>query len=100
MALVFIKSGKIELRKESGSLIRSIGNGNAIDVNINSDYSLILITLVNGKIELRKESGSLVRSIGNGKTKSAKFIGNDIVLELENGKRELRKESGSLIRTL
>lgn len=100
MNILQIKSGKIEIRKDSGSLIRTIGNGDAIAANFNSDQSLIAITTVKGKVEIRKESGSLVRTIGNGDATNAIWHGSDIAISTTKGKTELRKESGSLIRTI
>ena len=75
MNILKLNNGKVELRKDSGSLIRTIGNGDAVDADLNSDGSLILVTTVKGKVELRKESGSLIRTIGNGDATSAKFSG-------------------------
>jgi len=43
-----IINGKVELRKDSGSLIRTIGNNDAINADINNDGSLVLITTVKG----------------------------------------------------
>ncbi|MDP9076100.1 MAG: hypothetical protein M3O71_01650 [Bacteroidota bacterium] len=57
MSIVLIKNGKVELRKENGSLIRTIGNGHAIDANLNGDSTLVVVTLENGHVELRKENG-------------------------------------------
>ena len=100
MKILRINKGKVELRKNDGSLIRILGNGDAINADINQDGSLILITTVRGKIELRKESGAFIRSIGIGDATSAKFSGKDILVTTNKGKTELRKESGALIRTL
>lgn len=100
MNILQIKSGKIEIRKDSGSLIRTIGNGDAIAANFNSDQSLIAITTVKGKVEIRKESGSLIRTIGNGDATNAIWHGSDLAISTTKGKTELRKESGSLIRTI
>ena len=100
MNILKLINGKVELRKDSGSLIRTIGNGDAIDADLNNDGSLILVTTIKGKVELRKESGSLIRSIGNGDATGAKFSGADILIKTAKGKTELRKESGSLIRTI
>ncbi len=100
MNIVKITNGKVELRRDSGSLIRVIESSGAIDADINSSGSLILVTKANGKVELRKESGSLIRTIISSNAKSAKFSGEDILVNLNNGKLELRKESGSLVRTL
>jgi len=36
MNILKINSGKVELRKDSGALIRSIGNGDAIQADINT----------------------------------------------------------------
>jgi len=63
MNILKINSGKVELRKDSGALIRTIGNGDVIQADINTDGSLVLITTVRGKVELRKESGALIRTI-------------------------------------
>ena len=100
MNILKVNNGKVELRKDSGSLIRTIGNGDAIDADLNDDGSLIVVTTVKGKVELRKESGSLIRTIGNGDASGAKFSGVDILVKTAKGKTELRKESGSLIRTI
>lgn len=60
MNIVQVKNGKVELRKDSGSLIRTI---TVPDVAVNAVFSGkdILITTSKGKSELRKESGSLIR---------------------------------------
>lgn len=58
MNLVTIKNGKVELRKSNGSLIRTMGSGDAISADINASGMLVVITTVKGKTELRKENGS------------------------------------------
>jgi hypothetical protein len=100
MNILKINNGKVELRKDNGSFIRAVGNGDAISADINDDGSLILITTVRGKVELRKESGSYIRAIGNGDASSARFSGKDILVTTNKGKTELRKESGAFIRTI
>ena len=100
MNILKINSGKVELRKENGSLIRTIGSGDAISADINCDQSLVVITTVKGKVEIRKENGSLVRTIGNGDATNAKWYGSEIAVTTNKGKTELRKENGSLIRTI
>ena len=100
MNILKINNGKVELRKDSGTLIRTIGNGDAVNADINNDSSLILVTTIKGKVELRKESGTLIRSIGNGDATIAKFSGSDILVTTSKGKTEVRKESGTLIRTI
>jgi hypothetical protein len=100
MNILKINKGKVELRKENGSLIRIIGNGDAVYADMNQDGSLILITTVRGRVELRRESGSLIRSIGFGDFISAKFSGKDILVTTNKEKTELRKESGAFIRTI
>ena len=95
-----IISGKVEIRKDSGYLIRTIGNGDAVDADFNSDQTLVLITTTKGKVEIRKDSGYLVRTIGNGDAVSARWNGSDVAIRTIKGKTELRKESGYLIRTI
>ena len=56
MNILKINYGKVELRKDSGSLIRTIGNGDAVNSDIKYKGSLILVTTVKGKVELRKDS--------------------------------------------
>ena len=41
MNILQIKSGKIEIRKDNGSLVRTIGNGDALTADFNSDSFLI-----------------------------------------------------------
>jgi len=100
MNILKINNGKVELRKEDGSFIRLVGNGDAINADINDYGSLILITTVRGKVELRKESGSYIRAIGNGDAISARFSGKDILVTTNKGNTELRKESGAFIRPI
>ena len=100
MNILKINGGKVELRKDNGSLIRTIGNGDAVSADINGDQSLVVITTVKGKVEIRKENGSLVRTIVNGNAASAKWYGKDIAVTTNKCKTELRKENGSLIRTM
>ncbi|MDR2684959.1 MAG: hypothetical protein LBB53_06225, partial [Prevotellaceae bacterium] len=66
MNILKINRGKVEIRKDTGSLIRTIGNGDAVVADYNSNQTLIVITTNKGKVEIRKESGSLVRTVGNG----------------------------------
>jgi hypothetical protein len=100
MNILKINNCKVELRNDNGSLIKIIGNGDAVSADINNDGSLILITTVMGKVELRKESSSYIRAIGNGDATSARFSGKDILVTTNKGKTELRKESGAFIRTI
>ena len=60
VAITTVK-GKVEIRKESGSLLRTIGNGDA--TNARWHGSDIAVTTNKGKTELRKENGSLIRTI-------------------------------------
>ena len=61
MNILKINSGKVELRKKNGALIRIIGNGDEKNADISHDWSFIVVTTVEGKVELRKESGIFVR---------------------------------------
>ena len=99
MNIIKLNNGKIELRKESGSLIRTIGTGNYVDADLNEGGTLIIAITETGKAELRKESGSLVRTLGSGNAIGAKFHGEDILISTNKSKSELRKESGTLIKT-
>ena len=60
MVVVTKLDGKVELRKESGVLIRTITD-KACDARFSG--SDIAVTKVDGKIELRKESGVLIRTM-------------------------------------
>jgi len=100
MNILIVKSCKVEVRKDNGSLIRTIGNGDAVAAEFNSEQSLVLLTTIKGKVELRKENGSLVRTLGNGDATNARWMGGDVAITTNKGKTELRKENGSLIRTL
>lgn len=86
--------------RKNGSLIRTIGNGDAVSADFKNDQSLIVITTSKGKVEIRKENGLLVRTIGNGDASNSKWYGSEIAITTNKGKTELRKENGSLIKTL
>ncbi len=80
MNILQIKSGKVEIRKDNGSLVRTIGNGDAVSADFNSDQSLVLITTIKGKVEIRKDNGTLARTIGNGDATNARWHGSDIAI--------------------
>lgn len=100
MNLLLLKNGKVEIRTPQGSLVRTIGSGNAVQADFNADQSLVAITTLQGKIEIRTKLGSLVRTIGNGDAISVGWQGADLLLTTRKGRSELRKENGALIRTL
>jgi hypothetical protein len=100
MNILKLSNGKVELRNRNGSLIRTIGSGDAVSADLSPDQSHVLITTLKGKVELRKENGSLVRTIVSSDAIDAKWSGPDILVRTAKGKTELRKISGSLIRTL
>ncbi len=95
-----LDGGKVELRKDNGSYVRTIVSSKAVDADLNNNETLIVITYLDGKVELRKENGSYVRTIVSSKAKRARFQGSDIAVTLDSGKIELRKENGSYIRTI
>lgn len=86
MNILKIINGKLELRKPSGSLIRTIQSSGVINADINNDGSLIVITNDKGQVILRKESSSLIRTICASNCTNAKFSGNDIIVTKTNGK--------------
>jgi hypothetical protein len=61
MNILKINNGKVELRKDNGSFIRSIGIGDATSAKFSGKD--ILVTTSKGKTELRKESGAFIRII-------------------------------------
>ena len=68
--------------------------------DLNSDESLVLLTLESGKVELRRDTGYLIRVICDRDAVNARFSGKDLVIEMKNGTIALRKESGALIRKI
>ena len=98
MNMLRIKSGRIEVRRSNGILVRMIGNGDAVFADFSPDQSLIAITTVRGKVEIRRENGVLVRTLGNGDVSSARWNGSNIAIYRTNGQIELRGETGVLIR--
>lgn len=61
MNILKIVNGKVEVRRDNGSLIRTIGNGDAVSANWSG--SDIVIQTNKGKTEIRRENGSLIRTI-------------------------------------
>ena len=100
MNILKLNNGKVEVRTSSGTLLRTVGNGDAVFADFNASQTHILVTTNKGKVEVRKESGSLERTIGNGDATSARWMGDDVTITTNKGKTEIRKVSGSLIRTI
>jgi hypothetical protein len=100
MNILKLNNGKVEVRKDTGTLIRTIGNGDAVFADFNAAQTHVLITTAKGKVEVRKESGTLERTIGNGDATSARWMGDDVAITTNKGKTEIRKASGTLIRTI
>ena len=61
MNILKVNNGKVELRKDNGVLIRTIGNGDATNAKFSGND--ILVSTNKGKTELRKENGALIRTI-------------------------------------
>jgi hypothetical protein len=61
LILVTTVKGKVELRKETGTLIRTIGNGNATGAKFSGGN--IIVDTEKGKTELRKENGTLIKNL-------------------------------------
>lgn len=95
-----IKNGKVEVFNEKFNLLRTIGNGDALEASLKTDGTLALITTVNGEVELWDEDSSLVITIENVNAKRATFRGEDIIILTENGTIESRKLNGEIIRVL
>ena len=98
MNIIKLNGDKVELRKDSGSFIRTITD-KARSAYLNAEGNLVVVTKLDGKVELRKDSGSFIRTITD-KATDARFHGTDIAVTKVDGKIELRKESGSFIRTI
>jgi len=61
LVVITTVKGKVELRKENGSLVRTIVNGDAINAKwYGTDIAIITSK---GKTELPKENGSLRRTL-------------------------------------
>jgi len=101
--IVIINKGKVEVRKENGSLANfiSCSSGDVVSANINNDNSLVVITTSKGKVELRKVTGQFAGGIMcNGDALDAKFSGDDIVIRTSKGKTEIRGKNGNLKRII
>jgi hypothetical protein len=44
MNILKLNNGKVEIRKDTGSLVRTIGNGDAVFADFNAAQTLVLIT--------------------------------------------------------
>lgn len=100
MNIVTVKKGKVELRNDNGTVIRTFGR-DAVNANLNANQSLVVVVTEKGKVELYKaDNGSMIRSFGNGDAVSATWTGKDIAVQIQSGKTEIRSESGTLIRTI
>jgi hypothetical protein len=101
MNILKLNNGRVEVRKDNGSLISTIGSGDAVFADLNAAQTLVLITTVKGKVEIRKVSGgSLDKTVCNSDATSARWLGDDVAITTNKGKTEIRKANGSLIRTI
>jgi hypothetical protein len=96
MNSIKIINGKVELRNDSDSLIKILGDGDIIRACLNESGSLILTTTISGNVELFKEDGTFIRTIGNGNAKSAAFYRNNILVVTNKDSAELRGVDDSI----
>jgi len=61
LILCVTDQGKVELRKENGSVHKSVATNAAYATFEGHD---VLVTTMKGKVELRKENGSLLKVVG------------------------------------
>lgn len=61
LILCVTDQGKVELRKDNGSVHKSIAT-NAVYATFEGND--VLVTTMKGKVELRKENGSLIKVVG------------------------------------
>ena len=100
MNILKLNNGKVEIRKDNGSLVSTIGSGDAVFADFNAAQTLVLITTAKGKVEIRKINGSLDKTVCNSEATSARWHGDDVAISTTKGKTEIRKANGSLIRTI
>lgn len=98
MNIIKVVNGKVILCTLTGSHIRTIVHNNAIDADMNSSQTKILVTTSDGKVKLYTNGGSLIRTLIHDNAINSKFNGSDILIKT-NTKYVLVNESGSLIRS-
>jgi hypothetical protein len=100
MYILKIENGKLELRKNTGSYVRTLVSKGVVSAQLNAGQTLVLVTLIDGKVELRKDTGSYVRTLASKDAVDASWMGTEVAIRLRNGKTEVRSQTGSYIRTL
>lgn len=98
MKILKLINGRVELCTISGSHIRTIVHNNAIDADMNSSQTKILVTSSDGKVKLYTDGASFIRTLTHDNAISAKFNGSNILVKT-NSKYVLINESGSHIRS-
>lgn len=92
--------GKLELRKDSGSLVCTIARSHVADADLNDEETHVAVVYDDGKCEILKINGNLERTIVQRRAVRVRWNGDDVAIGLDNGRTELRKMNGNLIRTI
>lgn len=84
-------AGEAYIRTDSGTIIRKVGNGEAVNhAEFNNDESLFIITYDSGRCEIRDRKNILVESISEEGVKEAFFKKEGILLMMKDGTKILR----------
>ena len=84
-------TGEAYIRTDSGTIIRKVGNGEAVNhAEFNNDESLFIITYDSGRCEIRDRKNILVESISEEGVKEAFFKKEGILLMMKDGTKILR----------
>jgi len=84
-----VVSGRVELRKENGVLIRVIGYSNAVHAEFNDSKNMLLILSETGKVEVRTVEGNLISELAPAGIKHAEFSRNSIILSNHSGESKV-----------
>ena len=99
--IITVKNKRAELRKDTGTLIRSLGSSGVVCADVDGNAAYVLLVYENGKAELRKSTGTLVRTVVNRGAVHGTLNGDLMTIRLDTGRTQVRKvPSGTLVRTI
>mgnify|MGYP001344647203 FL=1 len=98
--IIKVVNGRINIVNNKGLVLSPVICNDVVTAFFNDAQDLIVATFRDGRVELLKERGLVQRTIVKSGALSARFYGEDVLIETDKGKTEIRNRRGLLKRTI
>ncbi len=98
--IIKVVNGRINIVNNKGLVLSPVICKDVVTAFFNDEQDLIIATFRDGRVELLKERGLVQRTIVKSGALSARFYGEDVLIETDKGKTEIRNRRGILLRTI